>query len=346
MADAGAAPVAVGAEVATAPTPPRRRRRRVALLIFLFILLGLVALFAGWYLVTRKPVSELPVIPPTVATQLPSYSYSAYGLGRPTSVAVNGAVDRLYVAQTAGNGLVKILDMKGNVLGELTPPAMPAGDHVPVYVAVNPTTQEVYVSDRVSANIYVYSPDGVYRRTVDPGKERAGWLPLGIGFGTDGTMYVTDVSQPMRVHVFAPDGSWVHAMQPSDPFSFPNGVWPDKDGNVYVADSNNGRLRVFGPDGTELGGVARGARQGDLGLPRGVVVDDQGRVYVVDTSGHTVQVYKTLEAGQRTPTYIGSFGQQGSGDGQFQFPNGIAADARGHLYVTDMSNNRVQVWSY
>ena len=120
----------------------------------------------------------------------------------------------------------------------------------------------------------------------------------------------------------------------------------DASGNIYVADSSNGRLRVFAPDGRELGGVARGARAGDLGLPRGLAIDDQGRVYVVDVTAHQVQIYKVLGAGDRQPAYVARFGVQGSGDGAFQYPNGVAVDTHGHVFVTDMANNRVQVWSY
>ena len=36
----------------------------------------------------------------------------------------------------------------------------------------------------------------------------------------------------------------------------------------------------------------------------------------------------------------------GVGDGQFQYPNGIAVDGRGRVYVADSFNDRVQVWSY
>jgi sugar lactone lactonase YvrE len=259
---------------------------------------------------------------------------------------VNAAGDRIYVAQTAGDKTVKIVDGRGTPIGDMKPPAIPASDHVPVYVAVNPANGDVYVSDRVTAKIYVYSADGVYRRTFDPGKDRNSWLPLGIGFGGDGTMYVTDLSMPMKVHQFAPDGAWVRTIQPDNPFSYPNGIWPDTKGNIYVSDSNNGRLRVFAADGREEGGIPRGARAGDLGLPRGVTVDDESRVYVVDTSAHAVQVYKALGPDDRRPGYVGNFGGQGSADAQFEFPNGVAVDARGHVIVTDLANNRVQVWSY
>jgi hypothetical protein len=34
------------------------------------------------------------------------------------------------------------------------------------------------------------------------------------------------------------------------------------------------------------------------------------------------------------------------GDGQFNYPNDIALDASGRLYIADRENNRIQVWSY
>ena len=37
---------------------------------------------------------------------------------------------------------------------------------------------------------------------------------------------------------------------------------------------------------------------------------------------------------------------EGVSNGTFQYPNGIAVDGRGRVYVTDGGNDRVQVWSY
>ena len=77
-----------------------------------------------------------------------------------------------------------------------------------------------------------------------------------------------------------------------------------------------------------------------------MAVDGQGRVYVVDTSGQSVFVYGTYQEGSSRLEYLGSFGTQGVSNGAFAYPNGIAVDGRGRLYVADSANNRVQLWSY
>ena len=115
---------------------------------------------------------------------------------------------------------------------------------------------------------------------------------------------------------------------------------------MFVADSNNGRLLVYDQNGTIAARVARGAGEGRLSLPRGLGIDGQGRVYVVDAVGHNVLVFGQLEEGQSTLEYQGSFGAQGVGDGEFSYPNDIAVDGRGRVYVADSMNNRVQLWSY
>jgi sugar lactone lactonase YvrE len=143
-----------------------------------------------------------------------------------------------------------------------------------------------------------------------------------------------------------PSGNVVRTFGESASMSFPNGVSVDKDGNVYVTDSNNGRLLVFTPDGTLVTQVGRGVGEGNLGLPRGVAVSDDGKVYIADSTGQSVFVYATYKPGDTRLEFLGSFGAGGVSNGTFQFPNGLTLDARGRVYVADAGNDRVQVWSY
>jgi len=324
----------------------KRRRRKAGVLLLLASLLGVFVLFTGWYLINRKPVTELP-LPGIDAESIPHYAYSLYGVRAPTGVAVSPDGSRVYVTQTEGDPSVIVFDGAGAQIATVKPPATTGTYHVPVYVALNPTNGDLYVSDRPTGSIYIYSNDGVFRRKFDPGKDLAGWQPLGMAFTPHGDLYVTDLSGPFnRVHQFAPDGTFVRTIGEAGQFSFPNGVAIDSLGNVYITDSNNGRLVIFDPSGKQRAVVRRGASEGDLGLPRGTAIDDAGRIYVVDTTAQGVQFYRVLGAEDRSPKYIGRFGVQGTQDGAFQYPNGVAVDTRARIYVTDWRNNRVQVWTY
>lgn len=334
------------AAVVEDPEARKRRRRRTGLLLLLASLLGVFVLFTGWYLINRKPITELP-LPGVTEEAVPHYEFSVYGVVAPTGVAVSRDGSRIYVTQTEQDAKVLILDRNGTLIATVSPPATTGSDHVPVYVALDPANGDLYVSDRPTGSIYVYSSDGVYRRTFDPGTGLVGWQPLGLAFDSKGDLYVTDVSGPFNtVRHFDASGRLVQTIGEQGQFSFPNGVAVDAQGYIYVTDSNNGRLVVFDSSGNQLAVVRRGAAEGDLGLPRGTAIDGDGRIYVVDTTAQGVQVYHTLTAGDRAPRYIGRFGIQGTSDGAFQYPNGVAVDDRARIYVTDWRNDRVQVWTY
>jgi DNA-binding beta-propeller fold protein YncE len=342
-AEATASPGQDGGDVGNgevATNAKSRKRKITALVILLLILAALVA----WYLLNRKPLTELPGIG---AGKLPHYQFSIYGPARPMGVVSSPTGDRIYVTEAGGKQLVRVYDRAGKPVGVLQPPASTGVAHTPVYVAINPKTSDVYVSDRLTSKVYIYSSKGVYLRTFAPkGNLGGGWAPLGLAFGHDGSLYATDVSgKDHRILVFTPDGTLARSIGAPGQLSFPNGIVVDRQGNIEVADSNNGRLVVFGQYGKMLATISRGVGEGNLGLPRGAAVDDAGRLYVVDTADHMIRLY-TLDKSRALPRYVGSFGGEGRLDGKFEYPNGVATDTRAHIYVTDRENNRVQVWGY
>lgn len=345
-----AAPAPPAATPSEAAPPPRdrHRRRKLAVLGILAVLVIGFGLLATTYLITRKPITELPMIQEIVREKLPHYAFSIYGAAKPIGVAVSPSGDRIYVTESEGEHLVVAYDGKGNRVGTLKPPASTGPNHVPVYLALDPVGGDVYVSDRPAGSIYVFDRDGTYVRTFEP-KDRqfVGWQPLALAFDAGGLLYVTDVAPPYhRVLAFNRDGTLVRSIGRPGQFSFPNGVAIDDRRNVYVTDSNNGRLLVFDPNGKQIAVVNRGVGEGDLGLPRGAAIDDSGRLYVVDTANHIVQLYHVVTQKAARLTYIGAIGSEGRLDGNFEYPNGVAVDVRARVYVTDRENDRVQVWSY
>jgi DNA-binding beta-propeller fold protein YncE len=347
---ATAAPVAgaavAGAVVTDAAAASAMKAKKRKIITLVSLLLILILLFV-WYLINRKPLSELPGL---AGEKLPHYQSSIYGSTHPLGVASNAAGDRIYVTESDGERVVRIYDHGGKKLGVLKPKTVKATGHIPMYVAINPKNQDVYVSDRFSSEIYVYNEAGTFLRVFAPKGDLGGkWAPLGLAFAPDGTLYATDVrgkdSKTHRVVVFGPDGNFLKAMGAPGQLNFPNGIVVDAYGNIEVSDSNNGRLVVFSPDGKMLATISRGIGEGDLGLPRGAAIDDTGRLFVADTSDHMVRAY-SIEKGKPMPTYIGSFGNEGQLDGTFEYPNGVATDKRAHVYITDRENNRVQVWGY
>ncbi len=85
-------------------------------------------------------------------------------------------------------------------------------------------------------------------------------------------------------------------------------------------------------------------RMKDIGIH--AALDDGGRLYVTDVLAHSVSIYKLPTRPGDRLVFLGAFGEEGRQEGQFMYPNGVAADTHGHLFVTDEGNNRIQVWGY
>jgi DNA-binding beta-propeller fold protein YncE len=328
------------------PTPSRRRRIRLLLALLLGILLLALALFGAWYLLFRKPITQLP-LPNLEQGVMPGFSFAAYDLDKPLGIAVSADGSRIYVTQTGGGQETVVLDGKGNRVGELKPPTEVSTRASQLYVAVDPLTGDVYATDRSAGRVYIYAADGTYRGVLAPNPDPGPWQPLGITFDQSGNVYISDAGGAFQsVRKLDRTGNVVLTIGAAGMLSFPNGIAVDKAGVIYVTDSNNGRLLVFDPAGTKLGLVQRGPATGELSLPRGIAIDDQNHLYVVDAVGQGVQVYRPMGSGDLAPRYVAKFGREGTVDGTFEFPNGVAVDARGRVYVADWNNDRIQVWSY
>jgi uncharacterized protein (TIGR03663 family) len=171
--------------------------------------------------------------------------------------------------------------------------------------------------------------------------------PKDVAVDAAGRMYVVE-SRAHRVTVFNPDGSVAHAWgrqgAADGEFNEPWGIALGPNGDVYVADTWNHRVQRFSPDGRFLGKFGRlfdpnRPLQDQLGAfwgPRDISVAGDGTVYVTDTGNKRIQVFDAQGRPQR------AFGGEGTAQGQFREPVGLALDPQGNLLVADTWNGRVQ----
>ena len=139
----------------------------------------------------------------------------------------------------------------------------------------------------------------------------------------------------------------------------PAGVSVDSAGNIYIADSNNLRIRKVTASTGVISSVAAG-----LNYPWGVAVDSAGNIYIANSGANNVLVIYQggaelasliqLENSGGTPvvgdiyTVAGNTAGGSSGDGgvatsaELSHPFGVAVDNAGDIFIADFGNNRIR----
>lgn len=334
----------------------RRRNMILALLLLLLSLITIAALFISYFFfreeplpsATRKPQDRIS--PPQFLFVIPG-GPGELALRKPLDVKISPTNGRVYITsryQKYGNGRVEVTTPDGTYLFSFD--TVDGGKKLrnPTYLAIN-SKGEVYVTDSRLKGVYVFTPQGKFIRKFAPDKNPDfEWDPTALAFDAANNLYVADVLDEHQILVFDTSGKLKFkfgerrsANQKGEfkgGFYFPNGVFVDRDGKIFVADSNNRRVQVFSSKGKYLYIVETG------GNPRGIWIDRKNRLYTSDALGHDVLVIlKTNKKGD--PLCI--FGEQGVEFAQFQYPNGLGLNtAENRIYVTDRENNRVQVWGW
>jgi sugar lactone lactonase YvrE len=185
--------------------------------------------------------------------------------------------------------------------------------------------------------------------------------PFGVAVAVDGTIYIADAGEGNRIRKISPDGNVTTLAGGSEgfadgagaaaSFNTPSALALGPDGNLYVADTGNNRIRKITPDGkvsTIAGNGTAGyvdgpAAQAQFNGPVGLAVSVRGDIYVADTYNDVIRMITT----EGEVTTIAGGGTPGYADGEqkvalFDTPSGIVVVEDRSLIVADTGNRRLR----
>ncbi len=263
-------------------------------------------------------------------------------------------------------------------------PAVDAGLAAPYDVALD-ADGNLYISEGDAYRIrVVYAADGTigtFAGTTSPGNNTEVPAlqanlggPRGIAFNANGDLYIVMVGNDCVRYIDA-DSSYLHAFAGTGAmgstgfsgdngqaltaqFYSPYGVEVAPNGNVYIADLNNRRIRmvdvttgiistVAGSGLLPFDGDGVPATQAAIGNPHFMAFDAAGNLYFTDQQLHRIRKVDAVTGIISTIAGTGSPGYGGDGqlatNASIYWPAGLAVDTAGRIYFADGYNHRIRV---
>ncbi|HLK22199.1 MAG TPA: hypothetical protein VKT81_24800 [Bryobacteraceae bacterium] len=295
-------------------------------------------------------------------------------LNTPVGVAYDSAAGTLYISDFLN---ARIRQVTGGTIGEFAGADHAQGDgglasaaylYFPQDVAED-SAGNFYIADTFNNEIRKVTKDGKMSTLAKIPS------PNGVAADSSGNVYVSHSHEVVKIDStgkvttiagtasksgFSGDGGPATAALLNTPF----GLWVDSNGNVFVADCYNHRIRkislgnittVAGSGGTCGSTCNFGGATGDGGLatsatmsfPTDVKADAAGNLYIADSANSRVRKVDTggnmnTLAGGGPPG--GSGGDGGSAQGaKLNTPYGVAVDASGDVFITDSINQAIRM---
>ncbi len=235
------------------------------------------------------------------------------------------------------------------------------------YIAA--TDQNVIRKVNTAGNITTVAGTGGQGYAGDGGPATAALLdsPEGVAVDSTGNIYIADTHNNVIREVLASSGNIVTiagtglagfsgegSTATSAALNYPAAVAVDSNGNVYIADTNNHRIRKI--IGTTIYTVAGNGEQGyagdtgpataaSLDSPNGVAVDAAFNIYIGDTHNQLVRMVTWANGHISTLAGTGVKGYNGEGTAtaiELARPRGVAVDSSNNVYVADSDNNLIR----
>ncbi|WP_299253351.1 T9SS type A sorting domain-containing protein [uncultured Cytophaga sp.] len=252
------------------------------------------------------------------------------------------------VSTFAGSNTMK--NSSGNfILGEFyTPNAL-----------ISDATGNIYLTDFYNSSIKKITPAGVVTTIVAFGNNVRSMTGIVL---KDGNFYISSSYTHSIMRYETSTGAFttlagagiagdVNGTGTNVKFNNPAGIAIDSEGNIYLADVGNNKIKKITPDGI-VTTVAGSGQAGDAdGIaatasfdhPRGIAIDAIGNLYITDYGNNKIR----LVTSEGIVSTIAGSGLEGDLDGlgeaaEFNNPRDIALDASGNIFVTDNGNFKVR----
>ena len=220
--------------------------------------------------------------------------------------------------------------------------------NAPVGLTVD-SSNNIFVADTGNSRVQKVNSSFVFQTAFGANTGTGGSLqnPYDVALDAAGNAYVSDYGQSLIQKFTNTAGVYTFnsSIGASDLMN-PTKIAVDGNGNIFVSDNLHFRVLEYNSSGVVVRSFVNG-----LGTfnPQGLAISSTGTLYVADNTNNQVFLFNASAAASSNPlsnpfTPTSNFGSAGNNDGQFNGADGVALDSAGNVYVTDLGNNRVEVF--
>ncbi|MEK9628646.1 MAG: hypothetical protein VW455_06455 [Nitrospinota bacterium] len=218
------------------------------------------------------------------------------------------------------------------------------------------------IADDFNHRIQVYDPQFKLIHCFGEKGKEPGQLqyPKGLAVDKEGNIFVAD-SWNHRIQKFDPKGNHLQTFgscgDQKGQLNEPWDIHIDPSGTIIVVERYNHRIQFFDQDGNSLGWVGQRGTTVEENLaylyetplniqapplfefPTSIATDSVGNFFVTDSGNHRIRKFNSQWK------EILTFGSQGDQTGEFQYPLCVSIAPNDLLYIADLNNNRIQIYT-
>jgi len=252
---------------------------------------------------------------------------------RPSGIVIDFK-NNIFVSDT-GNNCIKKFDQNGKFLLKFGRRGYGNSEFINPYHVIVDKKGNIYVVDVGNNAVKKFDNNGNFILKIDTDLSSVS----DVAIDTNENIYIADFDSRC-IKIFNKDGKFQRIFKTKEEFIRPVCISISNLGEIAIFDSETGILKIYDKNEQNIIQYNISKKYNYwFGWLYDIAIDKDENIYATFFRRDIIVKY------DKDGNYVESYGGNGTADGLFKSPRGIAIDNLGKIYIADLFNNRIQIYS-